>query len=68
MVKNSPSNAGDMGSNPDRELISPTAGQLSVRAVTTESTCSRPCAPQLEKACIPQGEPTCCNDDPAQPK
>ena len=69
MVKNSPSKAGDMGSNPDqRTKISDTAGQLSMRAATTEPTCSRSCGPQLKKAHIPQGDPTCFNEDPAQPK
>ena len=49
MVKNLPSNTGDMGSIPGQGTTIPHAvGQLSLRTATTEPTCSRAHAPQLE--------------------
>ena len=51
MVKNSPSNAGDAGSIPDQGTKIPhAAGQLNPGATTTEPTCSRAHAPQLERS------------------
>ena len=55
VVKNPPSNAGDVGSIPDWGTKIPHAtGQLSPHTATTESVCSRAQAPQLERACMPQ--------------
>ena len=52
VVKNLPSNAGDMGLIPHRGTKIPQAvGQLSPHAATTEPTCSRACMPQLERPC-----------------
>ena len=49
VVKNPPCNAGDVGSIPGRRTKIPhAAGQLSLRATTTEPTCSGTCTPQLQ--------------------
>ena len=59
MVKNPPSNAGDVGSIPgERTKIPYAAGQLSPRATTTEPAPPVAQEPQQEK-------PVCCNKDPA---
>ena len=51
VIKNLPSNAGDVGSIPGRGTKIPhTAGQLSPRAKTTEPGCSRAREPQLERS------------------
>ena len=56
VVKNPPSNAGDVGSIPGRGTKIPHAvGQLSPCAATTEPAHSRASAPQLEK-------PACCKE------
>ena len=50
VVKNPPSNAGDMGSIPGLGPKIPHAtGQLSLRAATTEPMRPGACAPQLER-------------------
>ena len=51
MVKNLPSNTGDMGLIPGRGTkIPPAAGELSLRAATIEPVRSRACTPQLERS------------------
>ena len=53
VVKNLPSNAGDVGSIPGRGTKIPhAAGQLSSHATTTELEClnERACAPQLQSS------------------
>ena len=73
MVKNPPSNAGDMGSIPGWGARIPhAAGQLSPRAATIEPTCSGAHEPQLERS--PRAatksphtttkDPTCHDKDP----
>ena len=58
MVKNPPSNAGDVGSIPGRGTKIPhDVGQLSPRAATTEPMCSRACVPQLESLHAATTEP-----------
>ena len=56
MVKNLPSNAGDVGSLPGWGIKIPRAmGHVSLSAATTEPMCSRARVPQLEReACVPQ--------------
>ena len=51
VVKNPPSNAGDMGSIPGQEAKIPHAmGQLRPPTTTPEPLCSRTCIPQLGKS------------------
>ena len=51
VVKNPPSNAGDVGSIPGRGTKIPRAmEQLSLNAAATESACSEACVPQLESS------------------
>ena len=51
VVKNLPSNTGDLGSIPGQGTkIAHAAGQLSPRATTTEPTCSGAQEPQLERS------------------
>ena len=51
MVRNLPSNAGDVGSIPGQETnISHATGQLSLHVTTTEPTHSGAHAPQLERS------------------
>ena len=73
MAKNPPSNAGDAGSIPGWGTKIPcAAGQLSLRATTTELTCPGARAPQLERSlCVTtkswraaMKDPTCLNEDP----
>ena len=60
MVRNPPSQAGDVGSIPgERTEIPYAAGQLSPRATTTEPVTSGAQEPQREK-------PVCYNKDPAR--
>ena len=60
MVRNPPSNAGDVGSILGRGTrILHVAGQLSPHAATTEPTCSRARAPQLESPHAATTEPAC---------
>ena len=54
-------NAGGPDSTPGRETKIPHTATKSSHAATTEPAPSRTHAPELEK-------PTCCNEDPAQPK
>ena len=55
VVKNQPSNVGDVCSIPDRGTKIPHAvGQLSPCATPTEPMCSRACVPQLEKEDLAQ--------------
>ena len=77
VVKNPPSNAGDVGSIPGQGIKIPHAvGQLSLRATTaelarlsekarmlqtTEPTCPGACAPQLERSPHHNEDPACCN-------
>ena len=62
VVKNPPSNAGDVCLIPGRGTKIPHAvGQLSPRATTTEPTCSGAHAPQLESLCAATTEPVCQN-------
>ena len=73
VVKNPPSNAGDVGSIPGWGTKVPHAtGQLSLHATTTEPTRSRACEPQLERSPrttvkslqAAMKDPTGCNEDP----
>ena len=60
VVKNPPSNAEDVGLIPGWGTKIPhAAGQLSLCAATTEPTCSRAQAPQLESLRATTTEPTC---------
>ena len=60
VVKNPPSNAGDVGSIPGWGTKMPhAAGQLSPRAATTEPAHSRAHMPQLESLCAITTEPMC---------
>ena len=62
MVKNPPSNAGDVGSIPGRGTKIPhAAGQLSLRTTTTEPAQSRAHAPQVESLPATTTEPMCHN-------
>ena len=63
VVKNPPSNAGDMGLIPGGGTKIPHAvGQLSPRAATTEPTRSGAHAPQLARSpCAATKDPVCCN-------
>lgn len=76
VVKNSPSNAGELGSNPSGGTKIPHAtGQLSLGTISTELACSRAHVPQLERPtepachswslCATTKEPAWCNKDPA---
>ena len=66
MVKNPPSNEGDVGSIPGRgSKIPHAAGQLSLHDATTEPMCSRAHVPQLVSPHAATKDPTCCNEDPA---
>ena len=59
MVKNPPSNAGDVDSILDQETEIPQAtGQLSPHTTTTEPARSRACTLQLEEACMPRQRPS----------
>ena len=61
MVKNLPSNAGNMGSIPGWGIrISHATGWLSLHAATTEPSCSKAHAPQQEK-------PMSQSENPVQP-
>ena len=62
VVKNPPSNAGDVGSIPGRGTKIPHAvGQLSLNATTTEAACSRARVRQLESPCATIKDPACHN-------
>ena len=62
VVKNPPSNAGDVGSIPGRGTKIPHAmGQLSLLAATTEPACSGAHVSQLESTCATTTEPACRN-------
>ena len=63
MVKNPPSNAGDVGSIPGRGTKIPhAAGQLSLHAATTEAVRSGTHVPQLERSpCAAKKDPACRN-------
>ena len=74
VVKNLPSNAGDVGSIPGWGTKIPhAAGQLIPRVTTTETAHSGACAPHLERSphaatkspCTATKDPACCNEDPA---
>ena len=55
VVKNSPSNAGVLGSIPGGGTKIPrVAGQISPRTATTEPVCSRARVPQLERSHAPE--------------
>ena len=73
MVKDPPSDAGDVGSIPGQRTKMPHGeGQLSQRAATTEPTCSGAQEPQLERSLhattkspsTTTKDPTCRNEDP----
>ena len=77
VVKNSPSNAGDVGLIPGRGTKIPQAAeQLSLFAATTEPVRSRACAPQLkslhaatrEKPAHSNEESTRCNKRSCMPQ
>ena len=60
VVKNSPSNAGELGSNPGGGTKIPHAtGQLSLGTTSTELARSRAHVPQLECPCAATIEPAC---------
>ena len=60
MVKNLPSNAGDVGSIPGWGTKIPHAvGQLSLCATTTEPACAKARVPQLESLQAATTEPMC---------
>ena len=60
VVKNPPSNAGDVGLIPGWGTKIPSAtGKLSPRAATTEPTCPGARTPQLESPHAATTEPTC---------
>ena len=60
VVKNSPSNAGELGSNPGGGTKIPHAtGQLSLGTTSTELARSRAHVPQLECPCATTIEPAC---------
>ena len=60
VIKNPPSNAGDMGLIPGWGTKIPHAtGQLSLHAKSTESVHSRAHVPQLESPCATTIEPAC---------
>ena len=63
MVKNLPSNAGDMGSIPGWEITrSRDAGQLRWCATNSEPALSGVCLPQLQRRlCAAMKNPACCN-------
>ena len=65
VVKNPPSNAGDVGLISGQGTKIPHAvGQLSPRAATTKPALSRACVPRLESLPAATKDPTCRNEDP----
>ena len=69
VVKNPPSNVGNVGSIPGQETKIPhVVGQLSPHTTTTELVCSGARPLQLEKPTRCNEEPSRHNEDPEQPK
>ena len=63
VVKNLPTNAGDVNSIPDQGTKIPHAReQLSPQATTTEPMCSEACAPQLERSPSATKKETACHN------